>query len=216
MKELLEETNRRPLVVASLGGEERLVDSARRATKLGADLIEIRIDSLKPKERANIKELIAAIKEATACPLICTVRSLKEQGPDGNAAQMDRRERTILFKEAIPLVDRVDLELEGDPSVQEALGWAKAQKKTIIFSFHDFTGIPSEEKLKGLEAEFIKLEGNILKIAGMAKTQGDVVQILQMCHAAAGVKRAFIAMGDIGRISRVAGYFFGSCLAMAT
>ena len=212
MKDLFKDIDKRPLVVASLGGGERLVDSARRATKLGADLIEIRIDSLKPKERANIHEILSAVKEITPCPLIATARRSKEQGPEASASRLDESERTILFEKSLPLADWIDLEIEADETARRAMILARELGKIVILSYHDFKGIPSEGKVLKLRSEFKKRGGDVLKIAGMAKSDADVIQLLQMCRSAKNLKRTFIAMGELGRISRAAGFLFGSCL----
>ena len=210
MKELLQEN--RPLIVASLSGRERLSDASRRATNLGADLIEVRIDSLKPKERANIKNILSAVKENTSCPIIATVRSSAEQGPNKEVFPIAEPERKNLIEEAMSLADWVDLELEGGETTLAAIRLARKLKKKVILSYHDFKGIPSQEKVKKLASDFVQRQGNVLKIVGMASSAADVVRLLEMCRDLPQFKRSFIAMGDIGRLSRVGGFLFGSCL----
>ena len=212
MNEHVKAIGRRPLVVASLGGGERLKDSARRAAKMGADLIEIRIDTLKPKERANIPAILSAVKTNSPCPLIATARRAQERGPETGGSRLAERERAILFEKSLPFAEWIDIELERDETSKGAMALARKFGKKVILSYHDFKGIPSEGKVLNLRSEFEKRGGDVLKIAGMAKSDADVIQLLQMCRNAKNVKRTFIAMGEIGRISRVAGFLFGSCL----
>ena len=211
MKEVWQDLGKRPLVAASLGGGERLVDSARRATKLGADLIEVRVDSLSPKERANISKILEAIKEATPCPLIITVRRGAEQETPGKAG-LDDRDRKILFEDSLPFADCIDVEIESDSVVREVMSLARKDGKKIILSYHDFTGIPDREKMELLTKSFTDLGGDVLKVAAMAKTQADVLKIMGLCQSMDGKKRVFIAMGETGKISRAAGFLYGSCL----
>ncbi len=209
MKEVWKNLGLKPVVVASLGGGERVVDSARRAEKLGADLIEIRIDSLKPKERANIKSILAAIKEVSALPLIATVRSAKEQGPQSQSVQ-DARERKVLFEDAVPLADCVDVEIESDDVIEEVIALAKNYRKKIILSYHDFAGVPDSKKISALLESFKNHGGDMLKIAGMVKSSDDVLNLFSACKNLDGVHRTFIGMGDLGRLTRVAGFMYGS------
>ena len=212
MSKVWQDLGKRPLVVASLSGGERLVDSARRAAGLGADLLEIRVDSLKPKERANIGKILEAIKESCSLPIISTVRSAAEQDPASKTAPLEDRERKILFEDALSLVDAIDVEIESDSLAQDAVRIAKKSGKKIILSYHDFKGIPSADKLAKLEESFRALGGDIFKIAGMAKEPGDVLKMLGAAREANGFPRVTIAMGDHGRISRVTGFLYGSAL----
>ncbi len=203
---------KRPLIVASLGGDERLVDSARRAEKLGADLLEIRIDSLKPKERANIGTILRAVNDASSCPMIITVRSTAEQGPTSKST-LDLRERRIIFEDAMPFAEAVDIEIESHDIREHVLSLARNQQKKVILSYHDFDAIPRLEKLQEIFHAFEKNKGDILKVAGMAKCKEDVLKLFGICQSLNNIHRVFIGMGEFGRISRVAGFLYGSALS---
>ena len=211
MKNIWQELGKRPLVAASLGGGERLVDAARRASKLGADLLEVRVDTLKPKERQNISSILQAVKDISSCPIIVTVRSPAEQAPSQKTS-VDERERQIIFEDSLPFADAIDVEIESKAEMNELLGKARAKGAKIILSYHDFTGIPRPDKLASLLKSFEGMGGDILKIAGMAKTYEDVTRIFSLSMALAGTQRIVIGMGEAGRISRVAGFLYGSCI----
>lgn len=212
MKQVWQDLGKRPLIAASLGGAERLAESARRAQNLGADLIEIRADSLKPKERANISTLIKAVKETCSLPVIVTVRSPSEQDP-ASKTHIDDRERKILFEDSIPAADAIDVEIRSNGFARSAVDLARRHGKKAILSYHDFKGVPSEKQLEDLLKSFENLRGDILKIAGMAKNSGDVVKMFELCKSVKRKDRIFIAMGDAGRISRVAGFLYGSAIS---
>lgn len=211
MKDIWQELGSRPMVAASLGGGERLADSARRAEKLGADLIEIRVDTLKPKERAGISSLLEAVKGATSCPIIVTVRSAAEQGP-GAKSGLNDHDRKILYEDCLPLADCVDVEIESQALARDVAAKARKKGKKVILSYHDFNGVPTSEKVSELLNSYSALGGDILKVAGMAKAPADVLKLFGLCKSLSATPRIFIAMGEVGGISRAAGFLYGSCI----
>ena len=210
-KEIWQELGSRPLVAASLSGAERLADSARKAAKLGADLIEVRVDTLKPKERASVADILEAVKEASSLPIIATVRSAAEQGP-GSKSGLNDHDRKILFEDCLPLADCVDVEIESGVLARDVAALARKKGKKVILSYHDFNGIPTSEKVGELLKSYSSLGGDILKVAGMAKAPSDVVKLFGLCQALSNTPRIFIAMGEVGGISRASGFLYGSCI----
>jgi len=216
-KKIWQELGSRLLVAASLSGKEHLVDSARRAEKLGADLIEIRVDTLKPKERANIANILKSVKAASSCPIIVTVRGAAEQCPGGLGgsgikSDLSDHDRKSLYENCLPLADCVDVEIESQVLAHDVAALARKKGKKVILSYHDFSGIPTSEKVNELLKVYSDLGGDILKVAAMAKAPTDVIKIFELCKSLNSTPRIFIAMGEVGGISRASGFLYGSCM----
>jgi 3-dehydroquinate dehydratase-1 len=206
------EMRTRPLIVASLTGNGPAVPSAKKAREAGADLLEVRIDTLPPNERASITDILSEIREAVPLPLIATVRSPHEQGAKQGVFKLDEDERASIFEKAMPFVEFADVELRASSINAAIIKLARQAGKKVILSYHDFESTPSETKIQKLIEEFKTLSGDILKVAAMPQSPPDVAKLLSLCASLNEVDRVFISMGELGRISRVAGFAFGSCL----
>lgn len=208
---ILTQINRRPLIAASIGGNRNLIASAKKAARLGADLIELRIDSLNLADESGIANLIKQIKKSSGLPAIATVRSAKEQGP-GSKSKLTESQREEIFKRVIPSADLIDIELSADAINRDLIRQAHRSGKKTILSYHDFRSVPSQSKIRQLAQKFKSLSGNILKIAATPKSYSELGAFMSACLALKGTTRIFVAMGRIGRISRLVGFSFGSCL----
>lgn len=209
---VLKQLNHRPLVVASLDGHCDLLVCAKKALQEGADLIEVRVDTLHSRERRDLPAILASIRDVCPLPVIATVRSPIEQGSRSGTYKLDDEERKRIFEAVLPQVDLIDIELSST-SINEALvKLAHREKKKVILSYHDFNSVPSESRIEKLVKQFHDLPGDILKIAATPRTPEEVGKLMTACLSLNHITRVFIAMGEMGMISRVAGFSFGSCL----
>lgn len=206
------ELNTRPLIVAALGGEENLIHSAKKAARIGADLIEIRMDTLPIQKRRDISSLLTSIKQSARLPMIATVRSPSEQEPKRGLFKLDDAERKSIFETVLPQVEVIDVELSSKSFNHPIVQLARRLGKKVILSYHDFHSAPSEKKVRQLVQEFKNLSGDILKIAAMPKNALALKNFLTICADLNEINRVFIAMGKLGAVSRIAGFAFGSCL----
>jgi 3-dehydroquinate dehydratase I len=163
--------------------------------KMGADLLEIRVDGF-PGNIDAIVDYIAKVKKNTRLPLIGTIRE--------NARTKGRR--PFLFSKIMPLVDAIDVEVDA-PERKELIRLAAG--KTVIVSEHDFTGTPGDAELMGIVKTARGLGADIVKIAAMARCREDVIRLLEFTHRCAMPVVAF-SMGEHGSISRVLSMLFGS------
>lgn len=201
---------RLPAIAATLTGKGLLIPAARAAARDGADVIELRADTFSQDAQQHLPVLLHRLRKACKKPLLLTVRAPKEQGVKP-ATILSDRERLALYMAGLPKADWVDVELESAiaPLVVKA---ARTLGKNVILSYHDFKGIPSASKIRKLMQAFKKLRGDVVKLAVTPKTRQDAAQWLKQCATLAPLPRVFIAMGAPGRVSRVAGWTFGSCL----
>jgi 3-dehydroquinate dehydratase-1 len=171
------------------------IEDIIRLEKIGADILEIRVDSF-AQDIQKTRAFIEDVKKVCSLPLIGTIRE--------NTNTVDKR--LEYFKTILPLVDAVDVELDGEISSQVI---ALAQDKTIIVSEHDFAGTPETARLHEMVQKAVALGANIVKIAVLAATREDVVRLLKFVDECEENIVAF-SMGEYGTVSRVLSMLFGS------
>jgi 3-dehydroquinate dehydratase-1 len=196
--------SRAPLVVVSISRSS--VDDVALATALGADAVEIRVDLI----QGDARDFLSALRQRFHIPLIVTNRCAAE----GGGWKGGEEQRVKVIRELLPLADAVDIEL-ASPLREAVVSEAKRLGKTVIISSHDFKHTPPPSELKQLlEAEH-RAGGDISKLAVTPLSPRDVLNLLQ-----AGVDADFpvcvIAMGKLGRHTRVIGGLYGSVLTYAS
>lgn len=180
--------------------------SAENAKKLGADILEFRIDALENPDPLKIRKLIDDVNYR----LIATNR--REQ--EGGFFKGSERERTEILIEVADMVDFVDIELQTTPKYRsKVINAAQSASKSSIISFHDFEKTPDvQELLKVVEKE--KELGNIAKFAVMPQSIQDTLTVLEVLSQVQNT--IGISMGDLGRYTRVIAPLFGSPLTFAS
>lgn len=186
-------------IVASLG--KNPVQSAIRAKELGADLLELRIDLLDIDPQKTLREL-----KKVGLPIIIANR-MKEEGGAWVGSESERIGKLITL---LPLADAVDIELcaqERDDVVSKA----RAAGKTIIISTHDFQRTPEPLVMVGVIRESFEAGADIAKLAVTPLSLRDVLNLLEVTLNS-NRPVCTIAMGDIGRHSRVIAPIYGSVI----
>jgi 3-dehydroquinate dehydratase-1 len=186
-------------IVASLG--KNPVNSAAGAKKLGADILELRIDLLDSDARQALLDV-----KKTGMPVIITNR-MKEEGGAWTGSEYERI-RTLVS--LLPLADAIDIELcakKRDYVVEKA----SSAGKTVITSTHDFQKTPETAVMAGMLKESFKAGADIAKLAVMPSSLEDVLRLLEVTLYAKGAV-CTIAMGEIGRHSRVVAPVYGSVM----
>ena len=187
--------------------DEKNADFVREAKSQGIDLLETRIDQFRNVNNKNY--VIKAIEQlkGNGLPIIATIRSKKEGGnyiPD--------TKRLELFNAVIPLVDSIDIELSSKQILNKVVKRAHECEKTVIGSYHNFAGTPTNRILEEIIKE-IKAHGmDIIKIASLAKNEEDVIRLMKITLNHRDKNIITISMGSIGLISRVFFPFLGSLI----
>lgn len=186
-------------IVASIG--KAPLDSAKNAKKLGADLLELRIDLLDVEARKILPEL-----KRLGLPLIITNRMMQEGGAwKGNEVQ--RVQKLISF---LPFADAVDIELCAEKR-DDVIEKAKSLEKTVIISTHDFQRTPGSDVMMGIINESFEAGADIAKLAVMPHSFEDTLRLLEVTLHSKGAV-CTIALGDIGMHSRVIAPVYGSVM----
>ena len=207
----------RPKICASIVGktEEEIFDELEVLKDIDFDLIEWRADHYnKIEEFSKVQAILKRINKLNKA-LVFTLRS-KEQG---GARELPKEIYFSLNHFVIQsgLIDLIDIELlQNQEQVKIIVKEAKNKNVKVIISDHDFNNThPKEEILKRLY-QMQSLGSDINKIALMAENEKDVLTLLE---AALEMKKfeenqptIIISMGNLGKISRIAGELFGSCM----
>lgn len=186
-------------IVASIG--KAPLDSAIKAKHLGADVLELRVDLIEEDASQALAEL-----KKLGLPVIITNR-MKQEGGAWMRSEAERIQKLLAL---LPLADAVDIELcaeERDTVVKRA----KSAGKTVIISTHDFEKTPEPDVMVGIIDESFKAGADVAKLAVTANSLEDVLRLLEVTLNS---KRAVctIAMGEIGRHSRVVTPIYGSVM----
>ena len=236
VKNLVLEQGRPKIAVPITGlNHDEIIEQVKEAIEGPCDMLEWRADYYFG-EMENLREKIENTQAhmemirilddidylTDGMPLIFTIRG---HGHGGRVAinRADAYDLDSLAAQS-KLVDFVDLELlDDDNTYDEAqvlrqIGEIHGFGVRVIMSYHDYDGMPSEEQLRNITMLMRSMDADIVKIAGTAGTGEDAVEMMK---AAAALTEGdqdpviFVAMGEAGRASRVAGGRFGSCIAFA-
>ena len=205
-KELLENA---PVIVGVL--RELSITNTKRAKESGADMIELRVDLLRDAERST--EKITEFVSKLPMPVIITNR-MKEEGGSFPGTE---EERIALLCNILETgrVYAVDIEFFS-PAASKTAVVEKAKKLHIpvIFSFHDFNGMPGRPDLLKIISGMYEEGGSVAKIAVTPKTFSDALLLLEQTHELSreGKLLATIGMGPVGKHLRVIAPLYGSVL----
>lgn len=170
----------------------------RRDQVVDADLIELRVDTVKDPSAAAA---LAGRKK----PVIFTCRP-KSQGGHFAGSEEERR---ALLSEALALgAEFVDLEFKGScADLMERTGGRR-----IVLSHHDFDGVPAD--LPELAQAMLSSGAEVVKLAITARGLRDNVTLRNIAKGTR-VPMSLIAMGEAGLPSRVLATWIGSCWTYA-
>ncbi len=211
---------------------EKPLETSRKAAEMGADILEIRLDLLGIRDLEIAAETIRKVKSETGLPVILTNRSVMEGGKwEGkeddrielltNLLSTNLRSTNLLSTNLLSLKDgpdAVDIELSAGREVRDqVIKAAKACGKTVIVSSHNFSKTPAFQEMKTILEEAFLVGADIAKLAVMPHSKRDVLDLLRVTLDARETGNAVctIAMGKLGKHTRVTAPFYGSVLTYA-
>ena len=176
---------------------EQAQSDIARAAELGADMVELRVDSLtQPVELSD-----------PLLPYIITCRPTWE----GGSSDLSDDLRLNLIDELTDFkTTYVDIELETYRRRPDVADFAHYPRRLII-SAHDFQGRP---RISSLLVEMTERQGNVNKLVWMARSIRDNLEAFEILQ---NRQRPTIAlcMGEAGLVSRVLAKKFGAFLTFA-
>ncbi|MDO4175978.1 MAG: type I 3-dehydroquinate dehydratase [Bacillota bacterium] len=227
----------RPKIAVPITGRshEQIISDVKEAMKKPCDMLEWRadyffgeMDSLEEKvvntdaHMEMIRILDDIDYQTDGMPLIFTIRG---RGHGGRVA-LDREHTYDLASLAAQsgLVDFVDMELFDDDDtynpdqVQKQIREIHEFGTGVILSYHDYETMPTLEVIAGLTKLMRGMGADIVKIAGTASSRDQALEMMKMAELLTRGEELpviFVAMGDEGRITRIAGGENGSAITFA-
>jgi 3-dehydroquinate dehydratase-1 len=190
---------------------------AKKGKESGADIIELRIDLLKEKERRveKMKEFVEKVKKNVNRGIIATNRR-REEGGFFEGSEEERIGMLSSVTESVD-VDAVDIEFFAPRDYRDAIvEKAKIAHIPIIFSYHHFGGMPMPARADILKiiADMYEQGGDIAKMALTPLTLSEALILLDITQkiSSEGKALATIGMGDIGKHLRLIAPIYGSVL----
>jgi 3-dehydroquinate dehydratase/shikimate dehydrogenase len=198
--------------MAELRARRTAVEDAGPAGGAGADLIELRLDTV---DRPDV----AGALQGRRRPVLVTCRAVWE----GGHFKGSEDERQRILREALEAgAEYVDIEWKARGVEQ----WLRpADRPRVVLSFHDFENMPAD--LSGVVREMRATGSGVVKVAARAKALRDLLALLDVgrAHAAgggdgsagapSGQRTVLIAMGMSGVASRILAAHFRSCWTYA-
>ncbi|OMO77363.1 Dehydroquinase class I [Corchorus olitorius] len=199
------------LICAPIMGDsiDKMVVDIAKAKASSADLVEIRLDSLKS---FNPHEDLKILIKECPLPILFTYRPMWEGGQYNG----DEEERLDVLRLAMELgADYIDVEFKVAHEFLKSIQGKKPEKLKVIVSSHNYQNTPSVEELGNLVARIQSTGADIVKIATTALEITDVARIFQITvHSQIPI--IGLVMGDRGLISRILCAKFGGYLTFGT
>lgn len=195
--------------------KEEILNQAKEISALPVELAEWRVDFFKDIE--NILLVCQMISELKSIlpkqELIFTFRSEREGG--------EQLAKEVSYSELLSSViedgrvDYVDVEMYGEEDVVDHLiSLAEQKQMKVIGSYHDFSKTPGKEEIEKRLFHMKKAGANIGKIAVMPNSEEDVENLLHATEFVTLTEPNFpvitMAMGELGKKSRLYGWLYGS------
>ena len=185
--------------------------NAIRAAKVGADMIEIRIDLLNyPADSLHL--LFKQLNKSVRIPIIATNRIDVE----GGKFEGSEEERIEILLSVLEMVDAIDIELRTGSEYRDlVVHRAKKAGKRVIISYHDFSKTPDIAVMQNIISDCFDAGADIAKLAATPHSYEDALSLLQLTIdcARAPAQVCIIGMGGYGVHTRVIAPIYGSALA---
>ena len=181
------------------------------------DLVEWRLDYLADDSVPAVMHAMIR-QEIRSKPLLATFRSARE----GGMREIDPDEYVHAYDGILALgTDLIDVEMQQPEGIRDLLiQKAHDHGAYVVMSYHNFESTPPHDEIIRLFTAMQESGADICKIAVMPQTKEDVAALIGASHTMAWnyADRPLISvsMGELGKSSRVACRFTGSCLTFAT
>ncbi|MFR0610322.1 type I 3-dehydroquinate dehydratase [Limosilactobacillus mucosae] len=197
-----------------------IIEQAKTVLAAQPDVVEWRIDFLAGVlDSEKLKTAALDLRQTLGeTPLLTTFRTAKE---GGNLAVDDETYfqivRLVVENE---LTTAIDVELfHQKEGVMRIIKLAHDHGIKVIMSSHDFKQTPTDCEIYYRLHKMADLGADVAKIAVMPQNPADVLTLLAATHQAQeklDLPLITMAMGNLGKVTRIAGEIFGSSLTFGT
>jgi len=211
-----------PLICTPLVGSDtdQIMSEVAKIRPKEPDMVEWRADFFKHLGNTTaVIETASRIREALGqIPLLFTIRSEKE---GGQPISLTEKEKIQLYAKICEsgIIDLIDCELFHDD--EELLYLHQVSRDhdvRLILSYHDFHLTPSHEEILNKLMKAESYGADVAKVAVMPTSTDDVLALLkatQDAHKQMNIPIITISMGELGALTRMIGWFFGSSVTFA-
>ncbi len=210
------------IAVPNVGNnEEEILAAAKDIVAAKPDLMEWRIDYYTDGINDHDKLIETAKKLRSTVgelPILVTFRTKSE----GGVQELNEQNYFKLLQTVIEhrLGDAIDIELFHDEvQIKSLLKLAHNYGLVVIMSNHDFEKVPAKDVIEFRLKKMASLGADVPKLACMPHNANDVLMLLEATnevHNEIDNPLITMAMGDIGKVTRIAGQVFGSSLSFGT
>lgn len=214
--------NGRPKIAVPITGktQSEIIKQAGDIVKAKPDLVEWRIDFYEDvTKKTELTETGQKLRSVLSDMALLTTFRTKGEGGE---LELDDADYFSICSWVIDggYTDALDLERFHEvPRIKELVQKAHQQNVVIIMSNHDFNKTPDEEEIVSRLSSMTELGADVAKMAVMPNSSTDVLTLLTATNQAkAALEQPIItmSMGNLGKVSRISGEVFGSCLTFGT
>ncbi len=196
-----------------------IIEQAKQLIEENVKVIEVRLDffeKLSDKEalRNCLSELAKLMKDTL---FIATIRTKAEGG------QCDYDEEAMIecltFISECQAADYIDVEYFTYANPQELINTIKGNGASVIASHHEFDSTPSCDIMKDMLSKMGESDTDIVKLAVMPTNREDVLNLMRVSNEFGEQSDKLLitmSMGDLGKVTRIAGNVTGSCLTFGS
>lgn len=201
-----------PKICVPLTGQgiPALLSEMQHVAVLPADLYEWRMDCFFGDPLPVLPMLRNSLGDK---PVLCTLRTQGEGGQAQLSPQAYESTLTSLLEAGG--FQMLDVELSaGEEIVSRLVKLAHSKGVAVVLSKHDFSKTPSREEITRTLCQMKELGADLPKYAVMPNSPEDVLTLLEATLAAYRQVGPVItmAMGELGKLTRVAGGVCGCCM----
>jgi 3-dehydroquinate dehydratase-1 len=171
------------------------------------DVLEFRLDNLLTVEEATMAALARSPR-----PVLLTMRRADE----GGAGDHRDGARRALYERHLGHATLVDTEVASleAPDFADFPATVRAAGKTLIASFHDFSGFPGRDLIADRITRAYALGADIAKVAVVVHSMKELFELVELVeyHRGKGRHLSAMGMGPLGKLSRLVLAKAGSCL----
>jgi len=211
----------KPKICIPVFGEDdqEILRRISQVQNLKFDLLELRIDFY--QDILHFEKLMILLKQIRMMieqPILFTYRSKRE----GGEVQLTDGHYFSLIQCVCEshCVDLIDIELmSGAVLVSQLVDIVHDHGLKVLMSNHDFYQTPTMSELKERFEHMEILGADIMKIAVMPQSYKDVITVLNLTlEMSQRMNKPIVtmAMGELGKITRIAGELTGSSITFAS
>jgi len=177
---------------------EKLFQKIEKATKSGADFLEIWLGEIENLDENLFKKIV---EKAGKMPLLGNCKNQKERG---NFAGDDAQKTEILIAASKFGFDFIDFDFEISDELLARFSAEKNPKTKLILSAHFWDGTPNLHHLLRVAEKMRAKNADILKFAATAKKSKEVISMMRLAEKCSAKKmpHIVISMGNLGKMTR--------------